>query len=106
MALLGRSGVSEVEVGWEHNAGPRPGEWYAQGKWGPDRAFTEKHHDAQSAVEELCRKVVTGGECVHCGRKVVFGIGLVDGPLCSRFLAIDDDWTHSEYVRGCLEGFK
>lgn len=74
--LVGRAAARQLELGWESDDGPRPGEWYASAFYKGARVTVEKQEGPDAAVEALAFKLMDGGECVHCGRLLfVAGVG-------------------------------
>jgi hypothetical protein len=67
---LGRAAANSLELGWTHDDGPRPGEWYASARYKGARVIVENQHGPDDAAEALLFKVAAGGECVHCGSTI------------------------------------
>lgn len=95
--LIGRSAANDLELGWTHDDGPRPGEWYATAGYKGAKVTVEHQHGPAEAAEALAFRLMEGGQCVHCGRFIVVpGYELKDGGDACR-------WTRegAHWLRGC-----
>jgi hypothetical protein len=66
--LVGRSGGRSFEVGYLNDDPPH--EWYATATYRGARVIAQGHDDPGSACDALAAKILTGGQCTHCGRTV------------------------------------
>lgn len=95
MALLGRTGVSDVELAFDDDG---PVRWWCGGT----RVFSEHFPYPAHAVEHLLSKVLNGGLCARCRHTSVVGLA-VQGEFCCFLLTatdLDDDQSY-RYVRTC-----
>lgn len=102
LALLPRSGVTDVEFAFEEEMPPR---WWAKGNWSGTRVYSAEGwpYPAQ-ALEDLLGRVLNGGTCARCGRTTIVGI-IVEGLCCFTLAATDlDDPDSYAYVRSCEVG--
>lgn len=100
--VLGRSGVTEVEIAYDDDLpGPASVLWWCGGNWRGQRKFSEHFPYPAQAVEDLLGRVLNGGTCVKCGKTTVLGVE-VGGYCCFMLEAaeIDDDQSY-RYVRTC-----
>lgn len=67
---IGRAAANALELGWTHDDGPRPGEWYASASYKGARVIVEDQHGPDAAAENLFLRVACGGQCVHCGATI------------------------------------
>ncbi len=68
--VIGRGAANSLELGWTHDDGPRPGEWYASASYKGARVIVENEHGPEDAAENLALRLIVGGQCVHCGLTV------------------------------------
>lgn len=99
MALLGRTGVREVELAYDDDG---PVRWWCGGNWNGTRKFSEHFPYPAQAVEDLLSRVINGGMCARCKCTTVVGVILKGDYCCFTLLADDvDDETSYRYVRTC-----
>jgi hypothetical protein len=97
--LVGRSGATHFEVGHlddtEFAADAR---WWARAQYRGARIFTEDHVGPAEAAEALARKVLEGGLCTGCERRVRLGPADEVGRFTNRcsWARVGDRWE-----RGC-----
>ena len=74
--LVGRTGAKEFQIGYLHDEPPH--QWYAHAQYRGTR-ITEEHCSGPSeAADALCRRLLTGAKCAHCGGLVALsGAGAV-----------------------------
>lgn len=102
VALLGRTGVGEVEIAYDDElADPETVMWWCGGNWKGTRMFSRHFPYPAQAVEDLLGRVVNGGFCTRCKRTTVVGVE-VPGLCCFMVEAddVDDEQTY-RYVRTC-----
>lgn len=106
MELLGRAGVSDVELAYdEEERYPDKVLWWAKGNWRGTRVYSAHFPYPAHAVEDVLARTINGGQCRRCGRTTVIGVAL-DGPYCCFLLTSanpDDDQSY-RYVRTCEAG--
>lgn len=96
--LIGRSGAKEFQFGWLDDDVPiEEARWWAKARWGGEILTEENHVGPVEAADALARRVMDGGMCVHCQRKISLGQAQPDVCVWHRE---DDQW-----VRGCLDEF-
>lgn len=103
MELLGRSGVSSVELAFDDDRDDdtAPVLWHCGGNWSGTRVFSEHFPYPAQAVEDLLTLVINGGGCARCGSTTVIGL-TAEGFCCFNLTAADlDDTTTYRYVRTC-----
>ena len=83
---FGRSGVSDVEVGWLNDE--QPYQWWAKVNWNGTRFTSEHHADPVWALWEVAMQTLHGGTCTKCGKPVALGYldFYEDGEWCDRAL--------------------
>jgi hypothetical protein len=99
--MIGRTGATDFEVG--HTGDEESSDitrqvtvsWWAAAKYRGARVTVEHHHSPVAAVEALVRRLLSGGTCTHCGRKV--RLGGVGGNAC-RYHREGRAW-----IRGCAD---
>lgn len=82
---LGRSGATDVEVGWLSDE--RPWRYWARARWNGHAVISEDHAGADLALLGVARQVIHRGRCQRCHRKISFP-HLSPG-YCSRVLVRD-----------------
>lgn len=66
--LVERSGGRGVDVGYLHEGVPvEEAGWYAKATYKGVRLIEEDHRGPVEACEALARRILTGGQCTHCG---------------------------------------
>lgn len=66
--LVGRSGARNFEVGYLHDNVPiEKAGWYAHAQYQGARLTAEDQPGPVEAAEALARRILTGGQCAHCG---------------------------------------
>src|SRR5687767_13397063 len=68
--VLGRSGVSDIEVGFLNDSPPY--RCWAKGNWNGHRIYVENHANIDWALLDVARKVFHGGGCLRCHRTISF----------------------------------
>lgn len=68
--LLRRTGMSQFQLRYSDDEEPTV--WFTVALYEDGRWDTASAGDPESAVLRLCEEVLTGGECVHCGRPTGF----------------------------------
>src|SRR5258706_845767 len=74
--LVGRTGATEFQIGYLHDEPPQ--QWYAHAQYRGTRITEENHAGPSEAADALCRRLLTGARCAHCGGLVALsGAGAV-----------------------------
>ena len=72
--LCARTGATSFEVGYLDDDVPsEQARWYAQAQFRGARVVAEEKRSPAEAADVLARKLLQGGECTNCGRKVRVG---------------------------------
>jgi hypothetical protein len=96
--LITRSGAREFQFGWLDDDVPiEQARWYAKARWGGEMMAEEDHVGPVEAADALARRVIAGGMCVHCMRRMALG---GDDPETCPWERQGRQW-----VRGCLAEF-
>lgn len=97
--IVGRSGGRQFEIGWLRDADDPeydergPG-WYASALYKGARLIADEKETPDEAADALARKLLGGGQCTHCGRRVA----LSDTPGTCRWRRAGQTWE-----RGCAD---
>jgi hypothetical protein len=98
---IGRSGAKEFEIGHlEDDSVPVAlARWYATAVYQGAKVTADEHASPIAAVEDLLRRILVGGGCVKCRRKIT----LPDQPTAGQ--PDRCTWTrhHDMWVPGCVE---
>lgn len=97
--LIGRTGATSFEVGYEDDDVPvgQAPNWYATAEFHGGPVRTDLHVWPHQAAEALARRLLDGGTCTHCGDIVNVGDGAAFIGVC-RWARRGDRWE-----RGCLD---
>ena len=93
--LCARSGATDFEVGYLEDDVPlEKARWYAQTSYRGARIFVDEKASPDEACDALARRILAGGQCTRCGRKVAINKG---GPpnRCNWYR------DGPSWVRGC-----
>ena len=85
--LVGRTGASEFQIGYLNDEPPH--QWYAHATYKGTRITEDGHKGPVEAADALCRRLLTGARCQHCGGlvalsdagAVAFGGQMTDGTI-------------------------
>jgi len=94
--LIRRTGAEGMEVGFLRDDVPTDkADWYAHAQYRGARIISEHHRGPVEALEGLARRLLAGGVCTHCGKRIA-----LRGK--SRMQC---RWTRHgrKWVRGCEE---
>lgn len=98
--VVGRANASDFEVGYLEDADdPTVMRWWATARWRGTRVTVEGHRTPGLAAEALARRLLEGGTCTHCGRRIALTLHRPKGSARKKLCAwrrVDLTW-----VRGC-----
>lgn len=75
--MIGRTGATGYEVGFDDDTTPTT--WWAQAFYRGARKAVDGHPGPVAATEDLLRRLVSGGQCVHCRRATTLGATALPG---------------------------
>lgn len=91
--LVGRTGATEFRIGYLNDFPPH--EWYAHARYKGTRITEGNCAGPSEAADALCRRLLTGAKCTHCGGLVALsGAGAV--AYGSPVMADGSRWTAAE----------
>lgn len=95
--LIGRTGAKQVELGFANEDAPTPeeAEWWASVTYKGAKISVDKRAGPVEAAEDLARKLMHGGMCTHCKRRITLS-GRDNSRKYCRWTRKADKW-----VRGC-----
>lgn len=94
--LVGRTGARSLEFGYLHDDVPmHEADWWASVQYNGAKVIAEHHRDPIAALEALCQRLLTGGQCQRCGGLVSLSD---DGAVAYPGAARPDGtvWTEAE----------
>ena len=110
--LVGRTGARNFQIGYLNDDPPH--QWYAHAQYRGIRISVEDQPGPSEAADALCRQLLGGAKCMHCGGLVVLGDGvpaaygtrMVDGSTFDAASAGRCRWRRMgpRWVRGCEGG--
>lgn len=99
--LVGRTGAKDFEIGYlrdeESEGHPVPSSeagWYAKCTWQGHKLVVDEQSGPSEAADGLSRRLLSGGLCTHCKKKVTLG----SDPDGCRWRRMAERWE-----RGCIE---
>lgn len=97
--LIGRTGAKELQFGFLDDDVPvRSARWWAHARYRGARIVVEEQPGPDAALEALAERVLTGGQCQHCGGLVALR---PDGAFAfgKAHLADGRTWTAEQAAR-------
>lgn len=69
--LIGRTGAKDFEIGFLHDGVPlEEAGWYATARYQGARVTADEHCGPVEAADALARRLLAGGKCISCGRRI------------------------------------
>jgi hypothetical protein len=106
--LLDKSGALAVVIGYDDEVqlGTETRAWHATAMVGTDQYRIEAKSTPEAAVLSLCRKIVNGSRCAHCGQVISVMIHVTDTEHLARREGTCF-WhrplvVSTKFVRGCF----
>jgi hypothetical protein len=104
--LVGRSGGKDFEVGYlDETAAIEDARWYATASFLGAKVIIDEQPSGALACELLARKLLEGGQCVHCRRVVTVrgeGVGALSifgrrGPKTCLWIRDGERWAPANH---------